>query len=262
MNLINISPGVIWNFGISQQQPVLLYAPAVSFPSINGVKSACEPLTCSPCICLTCTVMVWPLAELIFTSSLCDDQLQSRGRTRKKRTWRERGDLEECCGRLWNERYWITTKERICKNEKKEIIAVKSCFGQADVQTKWTLQIRWLQLFLLMDKTRQGNLHKGSSAHIFLKSLPLAHTETHLDCFPQVPIIACQHPLYAFRNAVKAGAAGAVLFCNVSQQTWPNKQIKENSTSHRTSHEVLNLPGAFLSLTSTKPFIFANRKHL
>lgn len=96
----------------------------------------------------------------------------------------------------------------------------------------------------------------------YTKNLLLSHTETHLDCFPEVPIIACLHPLYAFRNAVKSSAAGAVLFCNASQQTWPNKQIEENSASHRTSHEVLNLPEAFLSLTSTKPFIFANRKHL
>lgn len=201
--------------------------------------------------------MVWPLAELIFTSSLCDDQLQTRGRTRKKQTWRER-DLEECCGRLWNEKDWIRSKERIWKNEKREIIAAKSCFGQADVQMKWALEFRWLQLFLLMYKTRLETTHKVQ--HIYQKSL--SHTQTHLDCFPQVPIIACLHPLYAFRNAVKAGAEGAVLFCNASQQTWPNKQIEENSTSHRASHEVLNLPGAFLFLTSTKPFIFANRKHL
>lgn len=253
MNLINIGLGLIWNFGISQQQPVLLYAPAVSFPSINGVKSACEPLTCSPCICLICAVMVWPLAELIFTSSLCDDQLQTRGRTRKKQTWRERGDLEECCGRLWNERDWIRSKERICNNERKKWLQQKACFNQADVQTKWTLQLRWLQLFLLMDKS-DWKLYIKEVQHIYQKSLSLP--------FPQVPIIACLHPLYAFRNAVKAGAAGAVLFCNASQQTWPNKQIEENSTSHRTSHEVLNLLGAFLSLTSTKPFIFANRKHL
>lgn len=172
MNHINISPGLIWNFGIS------LYAPAVSFPSINGVKSACEPLTCGPCICLTCAVMVWPLAELIFTSSLCDDQLQTSGRTRKKWTWRERADLEECCGRLWNERDWIRSKERICKNGKKEIIAAKSCFGQADVQMKWTLQFRWLQLFLLMDKTRLETLHKGSSAHI--PTISPSHTQRHI----------------------------------------------------------------------------------
>lgn len=177
MNRINISPGLNWNFGISQQQPVLLHAPTVSFPSINGAKSACEPLTCGPCICLTCTVRVWPLAELIFTS-LCDDQLQTKGRTRKKGTWRERGDHEECCGRLWNERDWIRSRERICKFKKKEIIAAKSCFGQADVQMKWTLQFRWLQLFLLMYKTRLETLHKGCSAHI--PKISSSHTQRHI----------------------------------------------------------------------------------
>lgn len=96
--------------------------------------------------------------------------------------------------------------------------------------------------------------------HTFQKSLPSLRDTFWL--FPRVPIIAHLHYFYAFRNADKAGAVGADLFCNALQQTWANKQIEQNSTSHRTSFKVLNVRDAFFSLTSMKSFIFANRDHL
>ena len=97
---------------------------------------------------------------------------------------------------------------------------------------------------------------RGSLPHIQRIAPSPRHTETDLDCFSQVRIIARLHPLYGFRKAVKASAAGAVWFCNALQQTWPNKQMKENSTSPKTPQELLSFLESFLSLTSMKTFSF------